>query len=123
MESQLFIMELARELNKICQVSFPPLSVVSVPDKTSTAELICAVLYPRGQTSLATSGPVRTSGRPVSVGISSWNGLLCWRRKYRYVHSAIAAVSVINDCISYMHLLQLQIIFCHFILFFLKTDL
>lgn len=40
-ESQLFIMELARELNKICQVSSPPLSFLSVADKhTSTVYLI-----------------------------------------------------------------------------------
>lgn len=30
MESQLFIMELARELNKICQVSSAPLSFLAV---------------------------------------------------------------------------------------------
>lgn len=125
MESQLFIMELARELNKICQVS----SILSFCHRQTYIYSIPHLyyLYPRGQISSATSGPLRTSGRPVCVGISSWNGLLCWRREYRYVRSTIGTVCVTNNSISYMHLLQLptvfMIIFIICLLFCLKCPL
>lgn len=86
-ESQLFIMELARELNKICQVSSPP-PILSYSHRQTwiySTYLINTILYiyTRGQAFLAISGPVRTSGQPVCVGILLWNGLLCWRRECR----------------------------------------
>ena len=82
-ESQLFIMELARELNKICQVAPPPLPLNCVTDKIKALPL--CYLHRSGRTSSATSGPARTSGRPAPVGISSWSGLPCWRRECRCV--------------------------------------
>lgn len=103
-ESQLFIMELARELNKICQVSAPlplPLFLSAADERAPALHLICVNLcrHPRGQTSSVTSGPARTSGRPACVVISSWNGLPCWRRECRYVWPTVC---VINNLISYM---------------------
>ncbi len=88
-ESQLFIMELARELNKICQVSSAPDPFFLSLTLMSLQQVYYLYFYPRGQTSSDTSGPVRTSGLPVCVGILLWNGLLCWRREYRYAQSAV----------------------------------
>lgn len=84
MESQLFIMELTRELNRICQVKSSPLFlfIVTLCSKRCSFVSHCAL---RDPTSSHTSGQVRTSGRPMSVGTSSWTGLLCWRKEFRYV--------------------------------------
>lgn len=112
-ESQLFIMELARELNKICQVN----SALSFSFCLSQTNMhlcyihiyIIHIFYSRGQASLATSGPAKTSGRQVCVGISLWNGLLCWRSEYRYVRSEV--INNVTFCLDVVLLLQLLIIY------------
>lgn len=86
-ESQLFIMELSRELNKICQVGlllffriyciYGCKTSLKIEIDVFTHRLKCSSdpsLYHRGQTSSPTSGPVKTSGRPVCAETLSWNG-------------------------------------------------
>lgn len=87
-ESQLFIMELSRELNKICQVRLLLGLDGKTPSERCRSDGFCRsyrrcssalALSLRGQTSSPTSGPVKTSGRPACVETLSWNGLPSYR--------------------------------------------
>lgn len=105
-ESQLFIMELARELNKICQVSsFPPLCSLSVTDKHAfTVHLTCIVYCKSSPQRSNILGHIWTSEDiwPASVCrdfIVEWAAVLEKRVQVR--RCAVGAVYV-NNLISYM---------------------